>query len=98
MSNWYKTLSEDIDARNIGPHAINALRETRYIEGLIEGKNRQDSATDAGYPGRMAHAPTKLIESSELRAQFQEIVKAKGLSLHRVADKISEHLEAREGD
>lgn len=95
MSNWYKTLAEDIEARNIGPTAINSLRESRYIDGVIGGKSRLDAATDAGYPARMAHAPFKCIESTELRAQFQQIAIEKGLTLHRVVDKISEHLEAR---
>jgi hypothetical protein len=95
MLNWYKDLSQEIDAQNIGPHAVEALKETRYIEGVIAGVPRKEAALEAGYGARMAHAPAKLIESSDLRAQFQQIAISKGLTLHRVADKISEHLEAR---
>ena len=53
------------------------------------------SAAIAGYTGREARTPGKLIESSELRAQFQQIAISKGLTLHRVVDKVAEHLEAR---
>jgi len=95
MLNWYKDLAQEIDARNIGPHAVEALKETRYIEGVIAGTPRKEAALEAGYGARMSHAPTKLIESSELRAQFQQIAISKGLTLHRVVDKVSEHLEAR---
>ena len=95
MASWYTELTQEIDARNIGPHAVEALKETRYIEGVIEGVPRKEAALEAGYGARMSHAPTKLIESSELRAQFQQIAISKGLTLHRVVDKVSEHLEAR---
>ena len=53
------------------------------------------SAEIAGYTGREARTPGKLIESNELRAQFQQIAIDKGLTLHRVVDKVAEHLEAR---
>ena len=96
MDNWYKQLGQDIEARKIGPQAVETLKESRYIEGILSGSNRQDAAHAAGYIGRQAHAPVKLIESSELRAQFQQIAIEKGLTLHRVVDKISEHLEARQ--
>lgn len=95
MSNWYKDLAQDIDARDIGPDAVEALKETRYIEGVIAGVTRKQAALDAGFGARMSHAPTRLIESTELRAQFQQIAISKGLTLHRVVDKVSEHLEAR---
>ena len=91
----YERFREEVDARNIGPAAVEALMETRYIEGVIDGVPRKQAATEAGFGARLAHAPCKLIESSELRAQFQQIAIDKGLTLHRVVDKVAEHLEAR---
>ena len=95
MADWYKQFGEEVDARNIGPQAVEALKETRYIEGILDGKPRKDAALEAGYGARMAHAPTRLIESAELRAQFQQIAISKGLTLHRVVDKVAEHMDAR---
>ena len=87
---------ENMKAEQLGPEAVEALKESRYIEGIISGLPKKESAIQAGYIGRQAHAPEKLIESSELRAQFQQIAKDEGLTLHRVARKIAEHMEARQ--
>jgi hypothetical protein len=70
-------------------------QQTRFIEGIIDGKSGTQSALDAGYPVRDARTPYKLIPPDELRARFQQIAERKGLTLDRIGDKISEHLEAR---
>jgi hypothetical protein len=86
---------EDIDAENKGPESVQELKETRYIEGLVEGKQPTLAAVDAGFTGRLARSPSKIIPPEELRRRFQEICREKGLTLHRIGDKISEHLDAR---
>lgn len=84
---------EDIDS--INTNTVYELKQTRYIESRLEGKTRMESAELAGFAGREARSPGKLIETQELRRRFQEIAESKGITLHRVADKIGEHLEAR---
>ena len=86
---------EDIDAEKLGPDAVEGLKQTRLIEGVIAGNTATGAAALAGYGMGARRTPWKLIESSELRAQFQQIAISKGLTLHRVVDKVSEHLEAR---
>jgi hypothetical protein len=84
---------EDIDS--INTNTVHELKQTRYIEARLEGKTRVESAEIAGFTGREARTPGKLVETAELRRRFQEIAESKGITLHRVADKIGEHLEAR---
>jgi hypothetical protein len=70
-------------------------KQTRLIEGMLDGKTGQMAARDAGYSVAESRTPFKLIPLDEMRAKFQQIAEEKGLTLHRVADKIKEHLEAR---
>jgi len=91
----YETLRQDIDAANLGPTGVQTLQETRFVEGLVEGKTGAIAAADAGYGPAMQRVPGKIIPPEELRRRFQEIAREKGLTLHRIGDKIAEHLEAR---
>ena len=91
----YQSLREDIDAKNIGPEAVQTLQNTRFVEGLIDGKTGAIAAADAGFGVALQRTPGKIISPEELRHRFQEICKEKGLTLHRIGDKIAEHLEAR---
>lgn len=86
---------EDLTAAQIGPEAIQTLQETRFVEGLIEGKTGQMAAADAGYGPALQRTPGKIISPEELRLRFQQVCRDKGLTLHRIGDKIAEHLEAR---
>lgn len=94
MRSWYTSFAEEIEAKSL--NKMEELKQTRYLEARLDGKTMTESAISAGYSGREARSPGKLIESAELRAQFQQIAISKGLTLHRVVDKISEHLEARQ--
>lgn len=86
---------ENVDAHAIGPQAVEMLRETRFIEGVIEGKTGALAAKDAGYGVAAQRTPFKIISPEEMRSRFQQIAEEKGLTLHRVADKIAQHLEAK---
>ena len=86
---------EDLSASQIGPDAMQTLKETRFVEGLIEGKTGEIAALDAGYSARDQRTPGKIIPPDELRRRFQAICREKGLTLHRIGDKIAEHLDAR---
>jgi hypothetical protein len=86
---------EDLTAEKIGPPAVQELKETRFIEGLIDGKTQTNAAIDAGYTGRIVRTPSQIIPPEELRRRFQQVAQEKGLTLHRIGDKIAEHLEAR---
>jgi hypothetical protein len=93
VSDWYTRFKEDEDSKDLG--TTNELKQTRYLEARLKGLPMGTSAQIAGYTGREARSPGKMIESAELRARFQQIAEEKGLTLHRVAHKIEEHLEAR---
>ena len=86
---------EDLAAAQIGPEGVQTLMETRFVEGLIEGKTQTEAAIDAGYTGRIVRTPSQIIAPEELRRRFQQVAQEKGLTLHRIGDKIAEHLEAR---
>lgn len=86
---------ENMDARDIGPEAVKELNQTRFVEGIIEGKTGAVAARNAGYGVALQQNPGKIISPEELRLKFQQIAEQKGLTLHRVADKLAEHLDAR---
>lgn len=86
---------ENLDAQKLGPHAVSELQKTRFVEGIIEGKTGALAAKDAGYGVADQRTPGKLVSPEEMRARFQQIAQEKGLTLHRVADKIAQHLEAK---
>jgi hypothetical protein len=91
----YRQMIEDLAAAQISPQAVQELKETRFVEGLIKGKTGEIAARDAGFGAAAQHTPGKIIPPEELRRRFQEIAREKGLTLHRIGDKIAEHLEAR---
>lgn len=91
----YENILENLDAQRLGPEAVAELRKTRFIEGVVSGKTQTMAAIDAGYTGRDVRSPGKLVSPEEMRARFQQIAQEKGLTLHRVADKIAQHLEAK---
>lgn len=86
---------ENLDAQKLGPQAVSELQKTRFVEGIIEGKTGALAAKDAGYGVADQRTPGKLVSPEEMRARFQQIAQEKGLTLHRVADKIAQHLEAK---
>lgn len=86
---------ENLQAQKLGHEAVQELQKTRFIEGVIEGKTGALAAKDAGYGVADQRTPFKIISPEEMRARFQQIAQEKGLTLHRVADKINQHLEAR---
>lgn len=84
---------EDTDAKRL--NKTPELLQTRYLENRLQGIPMKESATLAGYTGRMADAPGKLIESAELRARYQQMAREKGLTIDRMGDKVVELLDAR---
>ena len=72
-----------------------SIKQTKLIEGILDGKTASLSALQAGYGVVESRSPFKLIPPDEMRAKFQEVAQRKGLTLDRVADKINQHLEAR---
>ena len=53
------------------------------------------SAELAGFTGREARSPGKLIESTELRQRYQQMAREKGLTIDRIGDKVVELFDAR---
>jgi hypothetical protein len=91
----YQNMIENLEAQKLGPKAVEELQKTRFIEGIIDGKTGALAAKDAGYGVADQRTPGKLVSPEEMRARFQQIAQEKGLTLHRVADKIAQHLEAK---
>jgi len=78
-----------------GPEAVRSLRTNKMIEGIIEGKTASQSAQLAGFGPAACRTPWKLIPPDEMRSRFQQIAEKKGLTLDKIGDKISSHLNAR---
>lgn len=85
---------QNMDAKWLG--MTDELQKTRMIEGLANGLTGAQAARQAGYGVADQRTPWKIIPPNELRSRFQQIAIEKGLTLHRVVDKIAEHLEARQ--
>jgi hypothetical protein len=92
----YQNLIDKLDENKLGPEPLLELRQTRLIEGIIDGKTGTEAAKMAGFGVAQQRTPWKLIPPDEMRARFQAIAERKGLTLDRIASKIEEHLEARQ--
>lgn len=88
---------EDMDAAALGPDAVTRLREKRYMDARLEGMTATDAAARAGYGPAVQRTPVKLIETTDFRLRFQQLAEQKGLTLGKIADKIREHLDAKDG-
>lgn len=91
----YQNILDNLDEDRLGPEALLDLRQTRLIEGIVEGKTATEAARMAGFGVAAQRTPWKLIPPDELRARFQAIAERKGLTLDRIGDKIEQHLEAK---
>jgi len=85
-----------VSYHDIVPKETESAKQIKLIEGIIEGKTGHDAAIEAGYGVKDARTPYKLIPADEMRRKFQEVAESKGLTLGRIADKINQHLEARQ--
>jgi hypothetical protein len=92
---YVDTLLAKANEREIAKAELHETRQIRMIEGMLEGKGAMAAARDAGFGVAASQSPYKLIPPDEMRRKFQEVAERKGLTLDRVADKISQHLEAR---
>lgn len=69
-------------------------RQDAYIEHRSNGTPAVESARMAGYTGRKARTPRKLIETAELRARMQESLIRKRVTLDVIAGRVSDALSA----
>ena len=69
-------------------------RQDAYIEHRVNGTPAVESAHLAGYTGRKARTPRKLIETAELRARMQESLIRKRVTLDVIAGRVSDALSA----
>lgn len=91
----YENILDNLDEQKLGSEALMELRQTRLIEGIIDGKTGAQSAKEAGFGVADQRTPWKLVSPEEMRRRFQEIAERKGLTLDRISNKIEQHLEAR---
>ncbi len=70
------------------------VKQTKYIEGLVQGKTKKQSALDAGYAESTANTACQNIESDFLRSKIDIAFEQKGLSLGDFIDKLKAGLEA----
>lgn len=96
MSYQYEPFHQITEVTQNERDAINEVKQTRMIVGILEGKSGSEAARDAGFGIAVQRTPFKLIPPDEMRRKFQEVAASKGLTLDRVADKIVQHLEARQ--
>jgi hypothetical protein len=96
VENLVKEHEDREEAKRQALIASTEIKRNRMVEGIIEGKGAMVAAKEAGFGTVESRAPYKLIPPEEMRARFQQIAESKGLTLNRVADKITQHLEARQ--
>lgn len=92
---YVETLLRDASEREMAQSHLLDIKQTRLVEGIIDGKTGMVAAREAGFTVSQSDRPYKLIPADEMRRKFQEVAERKGLTLDRVADKINQHLEAR---
>src|SRR5271154_6877690 len=68
-------------------------RKRKYLNGLVNGKTKQQAALDAGYSPSTALSAKAHIETPEVRAAFAELVRER-IPARRIAERISEGLDA----
>lgn len=70
-------------------------RQRKYVEARASGKNKLDSALEAGYSIHMARAASHKIERAEVKEAFTRLIR-QYVPAHRIAKAIQEGLEAKE--
>jgi hypothetical protein len=88
-------VEQHVQFHQLAAEQADTAKQSRFIEGVIEGKPGYLAAREAGYSAELSRTPYKLIPADEMRRKFQEVAERKGLTLDRVADKINQHLEAK---
>jgi len=68
-------------------------RKRKYLNGLVNGKTKQQAALDAGYSPSTALSAKAHIETPEVRAAFAELIRER-IPARRIAERISEGLDA----
>lgn len=69
-------------------------RRERYVEGLMDGKTRRRAALDAGFSVSQAEDAKNRIEGPITQALILRALMDAGVTLTRLAEKMSEGLEA----
>jgi phage terminase small subunit len=69
-------------------------RYERYVEGMMDGKTKKQAALDAGFTHNQAVSASRTIEGPITQQLLYKILTNAGVSLERLAQKLSEGLEA----
>lgn len=65
-----------------------------YLENRLNGANQGEAAQIAGFTGRKARTPGKLIETPELKARMQQSLIRKRVTLDSIAETVANSLQA----
>lgn len=69
------------------------VKQAKYVEGVVSGKTKLDAALTAGYSESTARAATAAIESPNVRAAFQRLMR-QVIPPGRIVKVVGEGLEA----
>jgi hypothetical protein len=71
------------------------LRKRLYLDGLAQGKTKQQSALDAGYAESTAKTAKAHIETADVQGAFAELIQAV-IPSEKIVARIAEGLDATE--
>jgi phage terminase small subunit len=69
------------------------MRERRYVESRLAGKNKMQAALEAGYTESMAAKAQDKIESKDVRRAFQELARD-AVPTAKIMQRLAEGLDA----
>lgn len=77
------------------PLAALAARKRIYLESLVTGKTKRQSALDAGYSESVARTAKEHIETPDVREAFAELIRSV-IPAEKIVARIAEGLDAME--
>lgn len=72
-----------------------AKNKRKYIKGLAEGKTKKQAAMDAGYAESTAENAKHKIETPDVRAEFQRVIRG-AVPMPLIGQRIREGIDAEE--
>lgn len=70
------------------------IKQRKYVQGVVSGKSKKQSALDAGYAESTALTASQNIESDLLWDEIEQAYKQRGLTLASLVDQLKEGIQA----
>ncbi len=69
------------------------LRQRKYVAGIVDGKTKKQAALEAGYSVSAAENAAAIIEGTDVRAAFEELIRPH-VDTNKIAQRLAEGLDA----